>query len=280
MTRLLIVDGNNLLFQMFFGMPSRIVNSHGKAIQGVLGFVGALQKMIRRLSPSHTVVLFDGEHANGRTELDAAYKANREDYSAVEEDENPFSQLPCVYAALDHLGIRHAETTACEADDWIAGYALGTREADAIVIASFDSDFFQLIDARVAVFRYRGDKSMLLTPASIREKFGIDPAQYADWKALVGDTADNIKGARGIGPKTASALLARYGSLEAILAAKGTIPKPALRASLAESEQKLRINYQLIKLTSSHPLPFPLDELKYTDEGLSTGEILRAIGVL
>lgn len=85
MNRLLIVDGSNLLCQMLFGMPARIVNEQGKAIQGTLGFVAALLKIIRRTEPTHVAVLFDGEHENERTELNTDYKANRVDYSQTSE---------------------------------------------------------------------------------------------------------------------------------------------------------------------------------------------------
>ena len=107
MEKLLIIDGSNLLFQMFFGMPARIVNNQGKAIQGTLGFVGAMLKIIRKVEPSHMFVVFDGEHENERCDLDSEYKANRIDYSTVGEEENPFSQLQDVYNALDYLGIKH-----------------------------------------------------------------------------------------------------------------------------------------------------------------------------
>ena len=145
MNRLLIVDGSNLLFQMFFGMPARIANEQGKAIQGTLGVVGALLKIIRKTEPTHIAVLFDGEHESIRATLDSAYKANRVDYSEMPEENNPFSQLPDVYAALDYLGIKHAETCSCETDDWIAGYAFTYGQENEIVISSFDSDFFQLV---------------------------------------------------------------------------------------------------------------------------------------
>ena len=108
MNRFLIVDGSNLLFQMFFGMPARIVNKQGKAIHGTLGFVGALLKIIRRVEPTHMTVLFDGEHENDRSELNVDYKANRVDYSQGPEEETPFSQLPDVYTALDYLDIKFA----------------------------------------------------------------------------------------------------------------------------------------------------------------------------
>lgn len=110
MNRLLIVDGSNLLFQMFFGMPARIVNNQGKAIQGTLGFIGALLKIIRKVESTHTVVIFDGEHGNSRSLLDPDYKADRVDYSEAPEGETPFSQLKDVYAALDYIGIKHTET--------------------------------------------------------------------------------------------------------------------------------------------------------------------------
>lgn len=155
MDKLLLVDGSNLLFQMFFGMPARIVNSEGKAIQGTLGFVGAMLKIIRMVVPTHMLVIFDGEHENSRCEIDADYKANRMDYSAVSEEENPFSQLPDVYQALTYLDIKYIETTDCEADDMIASYTLSYRDDTNVVISSFDSDFFQLIGERVSVLQYR-----------------------------------------------------------------------------------------------------------------------------
>ena len=124
MAKLLLIDGSNLLFQMFFGMPARIFGADGRAIQGTLGFVGALLKIIRMMSPTHVLVVFDGEHENARADLDEAYKANRPDFSAVSEEENPYSQLGDIYRALDYLQIKYFETTDCEADDVIAGYAL------------------------------------------------------------------------------------------------------------------------------------------------------------
>ena len=106
MEKLLIVDGSNLLFQMFYGMPSRIVNKEGKAIHGTVGFIGALLKTVCMNSPTHVVVLFDGEHHNDRKEVDEAYKANRPDFSLMPEEETPFSQLPDIYRALDFLKIK------------------------------------------------------------------------------------------------------------------------------------------------------------------------------
>lgn len=279
MTRLLIVDGSNLLFQMFFGMPSRITNSEGKAIQGVLGFVGALLKIIRRTGPTHIAVLFDGEHGNERTELNADYKANRVDYSQIPEEDSPFSQLPDVYAALDYMGIKHTETTVCETDDWIAGYVHTYGENTEIIVASFDSDFFQLITENVSILRYRGDNTVICTPESVIERFGIKPSQYADFKSLTGDASDNIKGADKVGPKTASMLLCEFGNLENVLLNAETIKKTSIRESIIRNADRLRTNYKLIKLEGTVSLPFDMEELPYTYDGITTGEVLKGIGV-
>ena len=279
MNRLLIVDGSNLLFQMFFGMPARIVNHEGKAIQGTLGFVGALLKIIRKVEPTHVAVFFDGEHENDRTLLDADYKANRLDYSDVPEEENPFSQIQDVYAALDYLGIKHMETTDCETDDLIAGYALSYGQEMEIVISSFDSDFFQLITDKVSVLRYRGEKTVICTPKYIKEKYNITPKQYADFKSLTGDSADNIKGAEKVGGKTAALLINEFGTLENILASVESIKKPSVRESIIRNTERLRINYKLIKLGKTVSLPFTMDKLKYEDTGITTNEVLKGIGL-
>ena len=279
--KILIVDGSNLLFQMFFGMPARIYNEEGIGIWGVLGFVGALIKIIRKTDPTHVAVLFDGESENERRDLDNDYKANRIDYSEVEEEENPFSQLSYIYQALDFLGIVHAETTDCETDDWIAGYVnlYACKDENEIIISSFDSDFFQLLSENVSILRYRGDNSVICTPAYLQEKFGIRPEQYADFKSLTGDKADNIVGAYKIGPKTASALLQEFGTLEAILAQAENISKKSVREAILDAKERLRLNQKLIKLEGKHALPFILDEMCYHYDGITTTEVLRGIGL-
>ncbi len=279
MERLLIVDGSNLLFQMFYGMPARIVNADGKAIQGTLGFVGALLKILRMVQPDLVAVIFDGPCQNVRRELDGAYKANRPDYSQVPQEENPFSQLPDIYDALDFLGICHAETESCEADDWIAGYAIGLGTEMEVIISSFDSDFFQLITHQVKILRYRGKCTQICDRDYVQNRYGITPEQYADFKALAGDTADNIRGAARVGPKTAAWLLHQFGSLDGVLERWQEISRPCIRESIRESSARLRLNQCLIRLQAGEDLPFAPEDMVYTDEGFATMEVLQAIGL-
>lgn len=279
MDRLMIVDGSNLLFQMFYGMPARIINAQGRAIQGTLGFVGALLKMVRMVQPTHIAVLFDGEYVSSRTELAPDYKGNRADYSQMTEEDTPFSQLSDIFAALDCLEICHRETSVCEADDWIAGYAKRYGTELEVIIVSQDSDFFQLITDHVQILRYRGEKTLRCDVEYIREKLAIAPKQYAAFKSLTGDTADNICGVNGIGPKTAAALMEQFGDLDTLLAGADEIRRPSIRKAVQENTERIRRNYRLICLEGEGNLPFTLEEMRWQYSGMTTTEVLKKIGV-
>lgn len=276
---ILIVDGSNLLFQMFFGMPSRIYNAQGIGIWGVLGFVGALLKIIRQTNPTHLTVLFDGENENERILLDSDYKANRIDYSNVKDEENPYSQLPYIYQALEYLKVAYAETTNCEADDWISSYVKLYGSDNKIVISSFDSDFFQLLSENVSILRYRGDKTVICIPEYLQERYGIEPCQYVDFKSLTGDKADNIPGAERVGTKTASTLIQEFDTLDNIINNAEMIKKQAVRESIIKNRQRLLCNQKLIKLEGKDEVPYELDKMLFVYNGITTTDILRGIGL-
>lgn len=146
-----------------------------------------------------------------------------------------------------------------------------------ITISSFDSDFFQLINDKVSVIRYRGENTKIYTFISIYDKFGIIPEHYVDFKSLVGDSADNIRGAEKIGTKTAAELIKQFGSLAEIIKRADEIVKPSIKASIQKDYERLLQNYSLIKLEATAELPFKLEDLSYTYNGITTNEILKAI---
>ncbi|MBO6053704.1 MAG: flap endonuclease [Clostridia bacterium] len=261
MNTLLLVDGHNLLFRMFYGMPDHFRTPEGVRYNAVYGFANAMAAVLSELRPTHALVLFDTEDCGERRSLDADYKANRPDWSEVPEDELPFSQLPAIRRLLDEIGIPHADARGCEADDLIASYALSAGEDWHTMILSTDRDYWQLVGGRVSVVRYQGGVCELVTPAAVEKKFGVKPGQFADWKCLVGDSSDNIAGVPGVGPKTAAALLSEFGSVDALLSRLDEIPKPKLRAALEESRERLALNRRLILLTGGAPLPSPPQEL-------------------
>lgn len=277
---MLLVDGMNLHFQMFFGMPARILNSQGKAIQGVMGFVGAIRKIIEMTKPTHVLVVFDGEHHNPRTDIDSEYKANRPDLSDVPDEENPFLQLPDVYAALDAIKIAHCETSVCEADDLIASYAKRFEAASRITISSFDSDFFQLIGPNTCILRYRGERSIVCNQDYLREKFNIEGSQYVDFKSITGDTADNIRGVDGVGPKTASKLISQFGDLNNLMENYQSIESQRLRERIEGTLERLKLNRTLIQMDCNQVLPYQMEDLEFTAKIPKTRAVLSEIGLL
>ena len=277
---MLLVDGMNLHFQMFFGMPARILNSQGKAIQGVMGFVGAIRKIIEMTKPTHVLVIFDGEHHNPRTDIDSEYKANRPDLSDVPDEENPFLQLPDVYAALDAIKIAHCETSVCEADDLIASYAKRFEGTSRITISSFDSDFFQLIGPNTSILRYRGERSIVCNQDYLREKFNIEGSQYVDFKSLTGDTADNIRGVDGVGPKTASKLISQFGDLNNLMENYQSIESQRLRERIEGTLESLKLNRTLIQMDCNQVLPYQMEDLEFTAKIPKTRAVLSEIGLL
>ena len=148
-----------------------------------------------------------------------------------------------------------------------------------VVIASFDSDFFQLINENIKVLRYRGKNTVVCDPDYIKEKLGIAPSLYADFKSLTGDSSDNIKGADKIGPKTAARLLHEFGDLESILENSDSIERPSIKESIVKNAERLRTNYKLIKLGGKAVIPFSISELEYNYSGITTNEVLNGIGL-
>jgi DNA polymerase-1 len=281
--KLLLIDGSNLIFQMFYGMPSRIVNNAGIPIHGVIGFIGALRKIIEQTKPTHIVVIFDGECENKRENIDSSYKANREDFTLLPSEETPFFQLSYVYKCLDFMNIKYYEVESDEADDLIASYVFKFQNESEIVISSFDSDFFQLVSDRVKVLRYRGKNTVICDEKYILNKYGVYPYQYADYKSLVGDTSDNIKGVKGIGPKTAAGLISIYGDMQNLISHILDIEKVSVRNALNENLERLMTNYKLIKLNDNKDLPFGMKnlEIDYIDKiSFSTNEILKFNGII
>ncbi|MBQ2278095.1 MAG: 5'-3' exonuclease [Clostridia bacterium] len=271
--RLLLIDGHNLLFRMFYGMPDNFYTADGVKYNALYGFVCAMEKVMRMVQPTHVFVSFDSPDCGDRRELDEAYKANRPDYSEMAPEECPFTQLPAIYAALGRMNIPYAEIHGCEADDVIASYAVKYAGEYDVMIMSTDRDYWQLVSEKVSILNYHGYDSTLVTPQTVRQKYGVEPAQFADWKCLVGDKSDNIVGVPGVGPKNAAALLGTFGSLEYLMEHTDGIPRPAIRRAVEEAKERLLLNRKLILLDGNAPLPLSAEELRH--DFTSIGDTVR-----
>jgi len=161
MEKILIMDGNNLLFQMFYGMPSKIYNKSGRTIHATIGFISYLIKQIKLLEVSKAVVVFDSDSSLERKEEYPEYKENRvNDWESLPFDEVPFNEEENIVKCLDYLNIKIIYSKGMEADDVIASLVKLFESDNKIYISSFDSDFFQLINDNVSVIRYRGKNTV------------------------------------------------------------------------------------------------------------------------
>ena len=214
--RLLMVDGHSLAYRAFFALPvENFSTSTGQVTNAVYGFTSMLINVLRDEQPTHLGVAFDVSRQTFRAEQYADYKANRA------KTPDAFSgQVPLIREVLDALRIPYVEAPGFEADDVLA--TLATRaEADGfdVLVVSGDRDVFQLIDDRVTVLYPRKGVSDLarMTPDAVRERYGLDPAQYPELAALVGEDSDNLPGVPGVGPKTAAKWITQYGGLDGVV---------------------------------------------------------------
>jgi|SRR5690554_2676704 len=284
MDKLLLVDGHNLLFQMFYGMPSKIIGKDGNSCHGIIGFIGGLLKSVSMNKPDKLLVIFDGENNGIRKDINENYKANRIDYSQVPFEENPFSQYEGITKALDYLNVLHFETNGCETDDIIASYVYHYHDEYDIIIQSSDNDFLQLVNKNVSLFKYRGKNSTRFTPQEVEEKFGVVPEKIAAFKSLVGDSSDNLKGVSKVGIKTAAKLLNEFETIDNIYKNIDKIKSNCIRKNLLEAKDLVYQNYSLISLEgcSFFTIPYIIDELdnSLNKKSYKTINVLKEINIL
>ncbi len=282
MEKLLLVDGLNLLFQMFYGMPNKIYGQNGKCCHGVIGFIGGLLKSINFHKPDYLLVIFDGENNGNRKEINTLYKANRIDYSLVPEEDNPFVQYHDILKSLDYLSINYIETNGYEADDLIASYVKTYDNDINIIIQSSDSDFIQLLSNNTFLFKYRGKNSCLITPEEVLNKYGVMPDKMAELKAIVGDNADNLKGVYKVGIKTAGKLLNEFQNIDGIYQNIDLIKSIKIKQNLLEAKELVKQNYELICLRGNIDIPISLENLKSKKDyhTYKTISILRELEIL
>lgn len=241
--RLLMVDGTGHLYRSFFAIKS-LSRHDGTPTNAVFGFVRAIHQLQQVWQPTHLVVAWDGGAPKERLERLPSYKAQRPPMP-----EPLRGQIPLVMEFLGHAAIPVIRQDHEEADDIIASltqWALGDA-ADEVLIASSDKDMFQLVTDRVSLIPAAKEAPKLGRDA-VYEKTGVYPEQIVDWLALTGDTVDNIPGVPGLGPKTATKLLAQFGSLESLWTRLDEVSSAGLRQKLFDSRRLVDNNVHLVRL--------------------------------
>jgi|SRR5665213_2068638 len=240
---LLIADVPWLLYRSFFGLPKSIVGADGEPVNALLGTVNAVLSVIDARLPARgvrgVVACTGAEEADYRVRLYPGYHAQRD--PMPEELASQWKKAPALLASL---GWTVGTTADLEADDVMFSFALAEQErgGEALLLTG-DRDLYGAVSDQVAVVDLRkGSEQAEIGPNEVRERYGVDPEQVADFIALRGDPSDGLPGAPGIGAKTAAELLQTHVTLDGVLeAAKSeTGMRPRIAAALRENEELLR----------------------------------------
>lgn len=278
--RIWLVDGHHLAYRSYFAFE-KLSTSRGEPTQAVFGFLRTLLKLLKD-DGDCVIVVFDSPAKTFRHDAFEEYKAGR-----APTPDDFFPQLEKIKQLVDLMGLRQLELPGYEADDVIGTLAKkGEREGYPVRILTGDRDSFQLVSEAVQVMLPDGQ---LVSPQAVQEKHGVSVGQWVDYRSLVGDSSDNLPGAKGIGEKTAAKLLQEWGSLEGLYAHLETLT-PKIRASLEASRDNIRLSQALSQIQTDLPLELDFRDchrrepdrlaLRETLEKLEFGSILREMNLL
>ncbi len=274
MKKVILVDGNNLLFRSFYATSySGVImkNSKGFPTNGLYGFINMMNKIIDEEKPEYILVAFD-KGKTFRHEKYDSYKAGRR-----EMPEELKLQFPVAKEVLDALGIKHFEIDNFEADDIIGTLARIVDEEDEFIatIVSSDKDLLQLISDEVEVKLLKQSDYIRMNKEVFKKTYGgIEPINMIDLKALMGDSSDNIPGVKGIGEKTAIKLLSEYKTIDNLYKNIDDI-KGAVQKKLIDDKDNAYMSYDLATIYRDVPLDFTLNDLKY--EGVNYKEYVNIL---
>lgn len=215
MDKLILIDGNSIIYRAFFAMPP-LTNSSGQQTNAVYGFTNMLLRLLEEHKPTHIMVAFDAGKITFRHEGYQEYKGGRE-----KTPPELSQQFPLLKELLTAFGIAQFELEGYEADDIIGTLTKRADEAGrAVLVVTGDKDMLQLASDKVTIGLTRKGVTEveIYGPEQIQERYGLTPLQIIDLKGLMGDASDNIPGIPGVGEKTALKLLHQYGSVEEVLA--------------------------------------------------------------
>ncbi|HVC03858.1 MAG TPA: DNA polymerase I [Candidatus Acidoferrales bacterium] len=261
MTRetLLLVDGHNLVYRAFHAMPA-LSNSRGEMTNAAYGFTSMLFKALNDTTPTYAIAAFDLPGPTFRHEKFAEYKAQRSRAPAELS-----AQFPWAREVVEALGIPIVEVPSFEADDVIGTLA---RKAEAagldVIILTGDLDTLQLVTEHIRVYASRRgiSETIIYDLEKVRERYGFEPPLVVDFKALQGDTSDNIPGVPGIGEKTAMSLVQQYGPLENVLAAVPSMPEGRVRRALEQHVEQARLSKWTATIVVDVDVDLPLEKAR------------------
>lgn len=253
MQRLVLLDGNSLLNRAYFALPP-LTGNDGVNVNAVYGFVNLMLKILSEYKPDRLAVTFDKKGHNFRKDIYDQYKANRKGMP-----DDLAAQLPVLHDVLNAMQVKVVEIAGVEADDLIGTLA---RKLDAqSLIVTGDRDMLQLVnDNTNVILTKKGISEVERVDLDVlKANYGLTPMQVVEYKALRGDTSDNIPGVKGIGEKTATALIAKYGDIDGVYSHIDE-QKGALKQKLLEDKEMAYISRQLATIVTDVDVDCTLEQ--------------------
>ena len=269
MEKLVLIDGHSILNRAFYGVPD-LTNSAGLYTNAIYGFLNIMFKILEEEKPDYLTVAFDVHAPTFRHEIYKEYKGTRKPMPQELRE-----QVPVMKEVLEAMGIKIMEQAGLEADDILGTLAKRAEKRGMDVsLVSGDRDLLQIATDRIKIRipKTRGGKTEIedYYAKDVEEKYQVNPLQFIDLKALMGDTADNIPGVPKVGEKTATGLMVEFGSLENIYAHVEEISKKSVRESLVENRELADLSKVLATINVDSPISFDYEEARvhdfYTDE--------------
>ena len=261
MSKLVLIDGHSILNRAFYGVPD-LTNAAGLHTNAIYGFLNILFKILDEESPDYLTVAFDVKAPTFRHEMFKEYKGTRKPMP-----EELREQVPVMKEVLQAMGIRIIEQAGYEADD-LLGTIAKRAEAEGIDVSlvSGDRDLLQIATDRIRIRipKTKGGRTEIENyyAADVEAKYQVNPVQFIDLKALMGDTADNIPGVPKVGEKTATDLMVQFGSLDGIYEHIDEVTKKSVKESLIQNKDLAYLSRELASIKLDSPLTYTLEEAR------------------
>ncbi|MBL7151770.1 MAG: DNA polymerase I [Candidatus Omnitrophica bacterium] len=254
---LYLIDATAFCYRAFYALPG-LATSFGQPTNAIYGFLNIMNKILKSKKPDYLAVCFDVSRDTFRMKKFAQYKIQRPPMP-----EGLVSQLPFIKQIISAYGIKIFEKEGFEADDVIATLNEQAKKSGlSVTIVSSDKDMLQLVDEHTLVLAPHKNEEVVYDRKKVVERFGVDPAKISDLIALMGDSVDNIPGAAGIGEKTATDLIARFGSLDKLLNNIDKIKQEKLRGIISGNIDRIKLSKELAILDKNIEIEFNPDDLK------------------
>ncbi len=269
MSKIVLIDGHSILHRAFYGVPD-LSNAEGLHTNAVYGFLNIMFKILDEEKPEYLTVAFDVHAPTFRHEIYKEYKGTRKPMPEELQE-----QVPVMKEVLKAMGIKTVEKPGLEADDILGTLATrAEKEGMEVSLISGDRDLLQIASShiKIRIPKTKGGKMEIedYYASDVENRYQVNPKQFIDLKALMGDTADNIPGVPKVGEKTATELMVRFGSLDGIYEHIEEVTKKSIRESLLANKELADLSKILATIKVDGEVEFSYEEAEvrnfYTDE--------------